>query len=137
MKSHLCHVQLNINFANAQFYKDLLEFMGWENIADFPNLLGYKSHELGSIWLAHAQVQEQTNHDAIGMNHLGLRAYSVGDVDKAKEFLAEKGTQMLFDTPRHRPEFCSDPDETYYQIMFYSPDNLLLEVLYMGDKNQK
>jgi hypothetical protein len=40
---------------------------------------------------------------------------------------------MLFETPRHRPEFSSE-DSTYYQIMFESPDRILLEFVYTGPK---
>jgi hypothetical protein len=39
---------------------------------------------------------------------------------------------MLFDTPRHRPDFSQSPDHTYYQIMFESPDRILFEVVYTG-----
>ena len=45
-----------------------------------------------------------------------------------------KGVQPLFDTPRHRPEFRDDPKETYYQVMFESPDKVLFEVVYSGLK---
>ncbi len=37
-------------------------------------------------------------------------------------------------TPRHRPEFSQGPDQTYYQVMFESPDRVLFEVVYTGPK---
>ena len=46
-------------------------------------------------------------------------------------FLKEKGVPSLFDTPRHRPDF-SSPGQTYDQIMFESPDQILFEVVYTG-----
>ena len=49
-------------------------------------------------------------------------------------FLKRKGVAALFGTPRHRPEFAEGPGETYYQVMFASPDNVLLEVVYIGTK---
>jgi len=41
---------------------------------------------------------------------------------------------LLFETPRHRPEFAQSPEQTYYQIMFETPDRILLEVVYIGVK---
>jgi hypothetical protein len=32
---------------------------------------------------------------------------------------------------RHRPEFAQGEDQTYYQVMFASPDRILLEVVYV------
>ena len=37
-------------------------------------------------------------------------------------------------TPRHRPEFSASEHDTYYQIMFESPDRVLFEVVYEGPK---
>jgi hypothetical protein len=53
-----------------------------------------------------------------------------------KACLQQHGIQALFDTPRHRPEFCSSPDNTYYQVMFESPDRILFEVVYTGPKTR-
>jgi hypothetical protein len=64
-----------------------------------------------------------------------LRVAETKDVDTVKDFLEEKNTRMLFDTPKHRPEFSSQEDETYYQIMFESPDKILWEVVYIGKKD--
>ncbi len=41
---------------------------------------------------------------------------------------------MLFGTPKHRVEFADSPKETYYQIMFESPDKILFEIVYKGEK---
>ena len=51
------------------------------------------------------------------MNHIAVGAESVSDVDAAGQYLRGKGVALLFETPRHRPEF-SSPGETYYQVMF-------------------
>jgi hypothetical protein len=48
-------------------------------------------------------------------------------------WLKESGIPHLFETPRHRPEF-SEGDNTYYQVMFESPDRILFEVVYTGPK---
>jgi hypothetical protein len=48
--------------------------------------------------------------------------------------LRERGVGLLFGTPQHRPEFAQGEDQTYYQVMFESPDRILLEVVYTGPK---
>ena len=41
---------------------------------------------------------------------------------------------LLFETPRHRPEFAESDGHTYYQVMFASPDGILFEIVYVGPK---
>lgn len=67
------------------------------------------------------------------MNHLAIGAESQADVDAAAEHLSSRDVAMLFETPRHRPEF-SGEDSTYYQIMFESPDRILFEFVYTGPR---
>ncbi len=55
-------------------------------------------------------------------------------MDSAADYLRERGVELLFGTPRHNPEFSSE-ESTYYQIMFTTPDNILLEVVYTGPKD--
>jgi hypothetical protein len=69
------------------------------------------------------------------MNHLGIGAASQVDVDAAVAYLAERGVAALFETPRHRPEFSGSEEQTYYQVMFESPDRILFEVVYTGPKS--
>jgi hypothetical protein len=56
------------------------------------------------------------------------------DVDAAVEYLRGKSVETLFETPRHRPDFGMGEGQTYYQVMFKSPDNLLFEIVYIGAK---
>jgi hypothetical protein len=65
------------------------------------------------------------------MNHLGLCVASMADVDAVGTYLEGKGIARLFETPRHRAEF-SHGENTYYQVMFESPDRVLFEVVYTG-----
>ena len=57
---------------------------------------------------------------------------SQADVDAMATWLTARGTALLFDTPRHRPEFAGGDGQTYYQIMFETPDRILVEVVYTG-----
>jgi hypothetical protein len=55
------------------------------------------------------------------------------DVDETVTYLKAHGVPVLFETPRHRAEF-SGGGNTYYQVMFESPDKILFEVVYTGPK---
>lgn len=55
-------------------------------------------------------------------------------MDTAAAHLTERGVALLFETPRHRPDFSMGEGQTYYQIMFETPDRLLLEFVYIGPK---
>ncbi len=69
------------------------------------------------------------------MNHLAIGAESQADVDAIAADLTERGVALLFETPRHRPEFAQSDAQTYYQVMFASPDRILFEVVYTGPKS--
>ena len=133
MKAALSHVQFNVRPESLPFYRDLLAFLAWRAVYDDPQTLGVEC-DAASLWFA-GQVKDVSNdYDGPGMNHLALRAESQADVDAAAAFLSERGVELLFETPRHRPEFSDGADQTYYQVMFESPDHILFEVVYTGPK---
>ncbi|CAA9557965.1 MAG: hypothetical protein AVDCRST_MAG88-1264 [uncultured Thermomicrobiales bacterium] len=134
MQTQLGHIQFNVRPVNLPFYKDLMTFLGWQAIYDGEEMLGVVDKGGVSLWFA-GQVKEVSNdYDGPGMNHLAIGAETTADVDGAAAYLAERGVELLFETPRHRPEFSQGDDQTYYQVMFESPDRLLLEVVYTGPK---
>jgi len=65
------------------------------------------------------------DYDGPGMNHLAIGA----------NYLTERRVALLFETPRHRPEFAEGEAQTYYQVMFASLDRIMLEVVYTGPKS--
>jgi hypothetical protein len=65
---------------------------------------------------------------------LALAAASQADVDAVASYLGQQGVVLLFETPRHRPDFAHSADETYYQVIFETPDRILLEIVYTGPK---
>ena len=132
ISSYFYHTQLNIDFDNVRFYKDFMHFIGWSIIFETEGVIGFKSKTNGDVWLVKASINESTNYDAKGTNHISFRVNSQTDVDTIKGYLESKGIKMLFGTPKHRPEFANTKDETYYQIMFETPDKLLFEVVYIG-----
>ncbi|PIR59413.1 MAG: hypothetical protein COU69_00235 [Candidatus Pacebacteria bacterium CG10_big_fil_rev_8_21_14_0_10_56_10] len=136
MKTYFSHLQLNIEFANLSFYQQLLEFMGWQVIVAADHVVGYHSQTNGDLWLVKTDGDDSANYDAKGINHLALGTAERQDVDAVRELLESLRVPMLFGTPRHRLEYASDENSTYYQIMFESPDKILFEVVYVGPKER-
>jgi hypothetical protein len=134
MNSYWNHLQINIEPANRGFYKDLFTLLGWAPWHEDEAMLGMGVEGKGSFWFASAPGKHKTDYDQLGVNHIGVRAEEQKDVDAAAAFLRRRSVALLFDTPRHRPEFAEGAGQTYYQVMFTSPDNVLLEVVYIGPK---
>ncbi|MCW1970631.1 MAG: VOC family protein [Anaerolineae bacterium] len=134
MKSHISHLVFGINPDNAAFYKDLMTFLGWHVLYDAPGMLGLADGGKTSIWFG-ARTKEVTNdYDGPGLNHVAIGVGSQADVDATVAYLQAQGVPALFETPRHRAEFAYSPSDTYYQVMFESPDRILVEVVYQGPK---
>lgn len=128
------HLQFNVRGENLPFYRDLLTFLGWDLIGEWPGMIGLGSLAGQSVWFS-GQVKEVSNdYDGPGLNHLAFAAASIADVDEAVAWLQERGVAALFETPRHRPEFSADEQSTYYQVMFETPDRILIEIVYIGPK---
>lgn len=133
METYLQHIQFNVRPEHIGFYRDLFGFLGWQTLHEDEGILGVGSANGASFWFS-GQVKDVTNdYDGPGVNHLGIGATAQADVDSAADYLRGRGVELLFDTPRHNPEFSSE-ESTYYQIMFTTPDNILLEVVYTGPK---
>jgi predicted lactoylglutathione lyase len=71
----------------------------------------------------------------MGVNHIAIATSSQGEVDEAAGYLKNNNIAALFGTPCHRPDFASSESETYYQVMFESPDGVLFEIVYTGPKS--
>ncbi len=134
MKSNLGHLQINIDAKNLGFYKELFGFLGWKVLYEDENMLGVGCEQGASLWFGAGLKGLANDYDGRGMNHLAVSVEKQAEVDQAVEYLKQHGIPALFDTPRHRAEF-SGPGNTYYQVMFESPDKLLFEVVYTGPKS--
>lgn len=133
MKSSIGHMQLNIALQNIAFYRDLFDFLGWKVLYEDPSILGVGCEQGSSLWFCGPLKETSNDYDGVGgMNHLGISVAEQGDVDRTVAYLKEHGVPALFETPRHREEFSAGPDQTYYQVMFESPDRILFEVVYTG-----
>ena len=134
MFASLGHLQFNVQAENLPFYRDLVVFLGWNLIGDWPGMVGLGTSDGQSLWFS-GDVKAVTNdYDGPGLNHLAFAAASIADVDAAVAYLQAHGVALLFETPRHRPEFARDEQSTYYQVMFETPDRILAEIVYIGPK---
>jgi catechol 2,3-dioxygenase-like lactoylglutathione lyase family enzyme len=134
VQSQLAHLQVNVQPANMAFYKDLAAFLGWQTLYEGDGMLGVAGKDGASLWFAGGAKEVGNDYDGPGVNHLGIGTETQADVDAMVAYLKERGVESLFETPRHRPEFAAAEDQTYYQVMFETPDRILVEVVYTGPK---
>ena len=135
MQTKLGHVVFSIAGKNRGFYRDLFNFLGWETIYDGDGMLGIYDSNQTSVWFGDATKSAANDYDAPGLNHFAIHTETQAEVDEAVAYLQAHGIAALFETPRHRPEFSSDPNSTYYQVMFETPDRILGEIVYIGPKS--
>ena len=134
MQTSLAHLQVNIRPESLPFYRDLFAFLGWNTLYEADGMLGTGGENGASLWFVTESNNAPNDYDGPGVNHIGISATSIADVDATAAYLTDKGVAALFETPRHRPEFSSSESETYYQVMFESPDKVLFEVVYTGPR---
>ena len=135
MKTKTTHIQFNVNKVNLQFYKDLMTTLDWATIHANDDMLGVGDSNGVSLWFVAGAKDVANDYDGPGMNHFSFGTSTQAEVDEVGKQLVARGVNMLFETPRHRPDFAMSAEETYYQIMFESPDRILWEVVYTGPKS--
>jgi len=133
-KTPLGHMQFNVNADNLEFYRDLMGFLNWETLHDGDGMLGVASDYGLSVWFAGGAKVVSNDYDGLGLNHFAFAATSIADVNESASYLKDHNVDALFETPRHRTVFAEGDDQTYYQVMFESPDRILFEVVYTGPK---
>lgn len=134
MRTSLHHLQVNVREENLPFYRDLMSFLGWTTLMDQAEFFGAGAVNGASLWFI-GQVKDTVNdYDGPGVNHIAIGTESPAAVDATVAYLEGRGVPALFETPRHRPEFSQGPEQTYYQVMFESPDRVLFEVVYTGPR---
>lgn len=137
MEAQLNHIQLNVNAANLPFYRDLLlGFLGWNVVFEMDGYFGAADPGGGaSLWfLGHAN-EAPNDYDGRGMNHLAFSVQTQAEVDDAVAYLRGRGIEPLFGTPLHSAMPAPRQDQTYYRVMFESPDRILLEFAYSGPRS--
>ena len=130
----LSHLQINVTKDNLPVYKDLFAFLAFTPHYSDDSGVAFNSLGDTSLWFMAGAHDVPNDVDGPGVNHIGLAADSQAAVDATLAYLEEHGIEPLFETPRHRPEYSSGEDNTYYQVMFASPDGILFEHVYTGPK---
>ncbi len=135
MESSLNHLQLNVGPDNLPFYRDFFAFLGWrKHEFEMENMYyGFVAPDGASIWVLAQANGHANDYDGPGVNHVGIACKTQSGVDEAIAYLGERGIDGLFETPRHRPH--PNGTDTYYQVMFTTPDNILFEVMYSGPRS--
>jgi catechol 2,3-dioxygenase-like lactoylglutathione lyase family enzyme len=134
MKTSLGHLLFRVKAGNLAFYREMMSFLGWSTIYEGDGMLGLGDAAGTSLWFGGEVKDVANDYDGPGLNHVAIAAESQADVDAVVAYLGERSVPALFETPRHRPEFAEETD-TYYQVMFESPDRILFEVVYTGPKS--
>jgi catechol 2,3-dioxygenase-like lactoylglutathione lyase family enzyme len=130
----LSHLQINVAAGYLPFYRDLFALLDWDSITSGEWGEAFNSAGDVSLWFMAGAKDVASDYDGPGVNHIGLAAGSQAEVDRTAAWLTERGIAHLFETPRHRPDFSSSEENTYYQVMFESPDGILFEHVYIGPK---
>jgi catechol 2,3-dioxygenase-like lactoylglutathione lyase family enzyme len=137
MDSFLGHLQINIDPDQIGFYKDFFSFLNWKFIYEDQHAIAVLDKHGSSVWFIPAMNEARNDYDGVGMNHLAIGVSSPAEVDQAAAWLTDRGIPALFETPRQRLDFADSENEVYYQVMFETPDKVLLEVVYYGPKQVK
>lgn len=134
IQTRVGHIEFNVDLKNMPFYRDLMTFLGWSVWVDEPEMLIVGNAQNLSLGFNSPAKVHANDYDGPGLNHLGLAVEAQSDVDEMVAYLTIRGIAPLFETPRHRPEFADGAENTYYQVMFETPDRILIEVVYIGPK---
>ncbi len=135
MQTKLGHLVFSVNTENMSFYRDLFAFLEWGVLYEGEGMLGVGDSNGVSLWFGSATKSVANDYDGPGLNHFAVSTAAQADIDAAVAYLAERGIAPLFETPRHRPDFTFDEVSTYYQVMFETPDRILVEIVYTGPKS--
>jgi catechol 2,3-dioxygenase-like lactoylglutathione lyase family enzyme len=129
MKGVANHIELHVANPDATipFYKDMLGYLEWSPVAEWPGGLGMSDGNI-SLWLfttPDGHRQQSFDRDSTGIGHLGFRVDSQADVDEfASQYMTPHSIAPQFETPRARTDFSPN----YYQVMFVDPEGLAIEV---------
>lgn len=133
MNTKLGHLVFGIDPKNIPFYRDLFSFLGWTVMWETEQIIGIGGAGDVGVWFGQSIKSHANDYDGPGLNHFAIHTESVADVDATVAYLKAQGIDGLFGTPRHHAEFSNETTD-YYQIMFESPDRLLVEVVYTGPR---
>jgi catechol 2,3-dioxygenase-like lactoylglutathione lyase family enzyme len=130
-KSFVYHIQMNVSNARRSlpFYKALFGCLGYKVVDESPEHIG-ASNGTTDIWIIQSEKihsKRKFHRKAPGLNHISFGVPSPEAVRKfARDFLEKRKIKILYDSPRHFPQYHKD----YYAVYFEGPDRIKLEVTY-------
>lgn len=128
MKSSFAH--LSINVTDTEFYRRLLEYLGFKIIVNYSDGFGASDGTV-SAWVFKARpkyAMHPFHRKAIGLNHIALRVKSKKAVDAFyTDYLLANNVPVLYGGPAFHPEYVSG----YYAVYFEDLDRIKLEVAYI------
>lgn len=122
------HIKIAVsNFQTSlNFYKKLLEKLGWELKVEKEQSARWLSPEGLGLSLTQAEKGVPAyKFGAPGLHHFCYKVESKEKVDETYQFLTSENIQ-IFDPPQHYPEYT----EKYYAVFFADPDGIKLEIAY-------
>ena len=135
MKTSVYHIQINISDPKVSlpFYKELFKYFEYKIISESPDHIG-ASNGTTDFWIMETEEKNKSSkfhRKTTGVNHISFKANSKEDVDSfTKDFLNKKGIKLLYETPKHFPEYT----DGYYAVFFEDPDRIKLELAYVPNK---
>lgn len=113
---------------SEQFYDQILEFMGYQQVEKNDELIMWWSEDAGAIVISAANLDSSNKvHDRYspGLHHFAFNANSREEVNNFYNLLLEMGATIL-DPPA---EYDYAPG--YYAVFFTDPDGIKLELVHM------
>jgi glyoxylase I family protein len=129
------HVDLVVSSLERSlpFYRELLEPLGWPNVAEVEGERGETIHYLwgreSTIGLRQAQTSGEYVRYRGGHHHLALEVESRDVVDERHRWLVEQGAEIESE-PR---EYGYLPG--YYAVFFSDPDGIKLELVHVPERS--
>ena len=120
------HLVLRVgNFKRSKkFYDDLLGFLGFKSIGNYPDAAGWHNGLTG-LWIQAAEGSgEKRLHKTgdIGFHHYAFKLAWRKQVDELYKFLKKRKIKVV-DAPAEYPEYGGK----YYAVFFLDPDGMKLE----------
>jgi catechol 2,3-dioxygenase-like lactoylglutathione lyase family enzyme len=130
MKAKLSHVGINLSPSSASydFWKDLLEFLGFDIDDDGGHFHAGDGSAYLCVSLTKAPFDRAGFHRKhTGLNHIALGVSAREQVDEVvQNFVTPRGLPLLYGGARAYPEYTAN----YYAAFFEDPDRIKVEIVY-------
>jgi catechol 2,3-dioxygenase-like lactoylglutathione lyase family enzyme len=130
MKAKLGHVGINLSPSNAsyEFWKELLEFLGFDIDDDGGHFHASDGNSYLCVSLTKPSFDRAGFHRKhTGLNHIALHVSTRDEVDEVvAKFVNPRRIPLLYGGARAYPEYTPH----YYAAFFEDPDRIKVEIVY-------